>query len=190
MRRVIGTIAVVAFGCILGVRLPYLYYKARPVAIRLCVTSIRLTQVITHAPAPLLNCDLPEDHLVQNSYLIILKSGYTVQQHKAGLCRSGDLDAVIETVLDSPFPTLDTDYFATIDNPSLLESIRADLGVVAVECDMVMHSLKLTGFGMGKKRLILYSLPLLDTYLDSLQDSNRRWLISGSGSYHADQWLA
>ena len=68
------------------------------------------------------------------------------QQHKVAVGRSGDLDAAIEPVLDSSFPTFETAYFATIDDPSLLESIRDDPGVVAVECDMMMLSLKLTGF--------------------------------------------
>ena len=95
-----GAIIVIALECILGLRLPYLCYRARPVAVRLWITSTQLTRMITHAPAPLLNCDLPEDDIVPNSYTIILKAGYTIQQHKAAVGRNSDLDAAIESVVE------------------------------------------------------------------------------------------
>ena len=137
MRRIIATIAIIVLTCVLGLRLRDLLYRATPTRDRLWLTSHRITRAITHGPAPLLNCDVPKESLVPNSYSIMLKSGHSIQQHKQAVGRLVDLDAAIESVVDDSFPGTGITYFATIEDPSLLDSIRADPGVDVAECDGV-----------------------------------------------------
>jgi hypothetical protein len=97
----------------------------------------RIARTMTGSPAPEVNCNVLEENLLRNSYSVILKSGYSFEQHKQAVGRSIELDAVTEEVLDYPFPGFQITYFAKIEDPSLLDSIRADPGVEFVECDVL-----------------------------------------------------
>ena len=95
---------------------------------------------MTGGPAPLLNCHGPEKNIVQNSYAIILRSGYSIEQHKLAVGRGPDIDAVTESLyVPEPgdyFPASQVMYFAWIEDSSLFDSIRADAGVELIECDV------------------------------------------------------
>ena len=81
--------------------------------------------------APLQGDDLPG--VVPQSYVIFLHKDYSLEDHKAKLTDSVDLDKAIEFV----FPETSRHglyYTATLDDDAL-ESVRADEGVDMVECN-------------------------------------------------------
>jgi hypothetical protein len=60
-----------------------------------------------------------------------------MEQHKQAMGRSVDIDAATETVLDfDSFAGSQIIYSATIEDPSLLDSIRANPAVELIECDV------------------------------------------------------
>ena len=142
MRRSFATIAIIAFTCILVLRLGTLLLRLSLVTTWLWLTWHRTARILTGGPAPLINCDVPEENLLRNSYSIILKSGYSLEQHKQAVGRGADLDAATEDVLDYPFSGFQTTYFAKIEETSLLAAIRADPGVDFIECDVLQDFLK------------------------------------------------
>ena len=143
MRKAVATIAIIAFTCALLIRLRALFLGPSPVTLWLWLAWHRVTRKMTGGPAPQFNCDVPKENLLRNSYSVILKSGYSFAQHKQAVGRSVELDAVTEEVLDHPFPGFQITYYAKIEDPSLLDSVRADPGVEFVECDV------LEDFSMG-----------------------------------------
>jgi hypothetical protein len=70
---------------------------------------------------------VPEANLVRISYSVTLKSGFSFEQHKQVVGRSVDLDVATEEIFDSHFPEFQITYFAKIEDPSLLDSIRTIL---------------------------------------------------------------
>ena len=137
MRRFLATIAIVAFTSILVLRLGTLLSRPSPARTWLWLTWHRAARIVTGGPAPRVNCNVPEEIILPNSYSIILKSGYSLEQHKQAVGRGADLDAATEDVLDEPLPGFQTTYFAKIEDTSLLAAIRADPGVDFIECDVL-----------------------------------------------------
>lgn len=111
-----------------------------PIRARLSLTYSRLTRPITGGLAPRINCHVPPDLLDKDEYSIILKCGHTMEQHKRAVGRSSEIDAVIQKVLDYPFPGFQVTYFARVEDGGLLNAIRADPGVDFVECDIVQEA--------------------------------------------------
>ena len=66
-----------------------------------------------------------------------------MQQHKNVVNRHAELDTAIEKEYDYLEPGSRAFYFATIEDPTLLNAIRADTGVDLVGCD---RYLDLSGF--------------------------------------------
>lgn len=70
----------------------------------LALTYSRLSRPVIGGLAPRINCDAPPHLLDEGSYTIILKSGYTIEQHKRAVGRSAELDQVVGDILDYDFP--------------------------------------------------------------------------------------
>ena len=137
MRRLFATIAIIAFTCVLVLRLRVLLLGQPPVITWLWLAWHRIARTINAGRAPLLNCDVPEENLVRNSYSVVLRSGYSFEQHKQAMGPNVGLDTAAEKVLEYPFPGFQTTYFAKIEDPSWLDTIRADPGVELIECDVL-----------------------------------------------------
>lgn len=138
MRRIVTTIAIIAFTCVLFLRLRYLLLGPLPLAaIRLRLAWHQIARPITGGPAPLFNCHTPEEKLVRNNYSIVLKPGHSIEQHKLAVGRGSDIDAATKSIIDvDDFMGSQIVYDAMIEDVSLLCSIRADYGVELVECEV------------------------------------------------------
>ena len=97
----------------------------------------RITRRILGGPAPLL-CDMPLSSRIPNTYLIILANCYSLEQHKQTTGRAVDLErAILGSVYEMNDPLLGniTMYNIESEDASLLDAIRADLGVLSVGCE-------------------------------------------------------
>ncbi|KAF2104202.1 hypothetical protein NA57DRAFT_51045 [Rhizodiscina lignyota] len=87
-------------------------------------------------PAPL-PCDMPQSSIVPDTYVVTLASHHSLEEHKRTTGRAVDLERTISDIDDFHDPLLGrlTVYEAKSDDASLVNAIRADLGVLIVECE-------------------------------------------------------
>ena len=83
--------------------------------------------------ALLIRCEGPEEDRDPDGYIVYLAPSYSLEQHKETVGSGADLDAAIEFLFDDVRPD-QIYYIAKLDEGSLA-AVRADLGVVYVECD-------------------------------------------------------
>ena len=100
----------------------------------------RITRRTLGGPAPL-QCDIPPSDLVRDTYVVSLASSHTLEQHKQRTGHANDLERVIFDVGEVNDVLLGdrTIYEAKTDDASLVNAIRADFGVLLVECEGQIH---------------------------------------------------
>jgi hypothetical protein len=107
--------------------------------LRLLLLS-RITRRTLGGPAPLL-CNMPQSSLIPDTYFVSLANSYSLEQHKRKTGRAVDLDHAILDVEEMKDVLLGdiTFYEARTDDASLVNAVRADLGVLFVECKGKIH---------------------------------------------------
>jgi hypothetical protein len=96
-----------------------------------------ITRRTLGGPAPLL-CHTPPSSRIPDTYLVMLANSYSLEKHKQTTGRAVDLErAILGSVYEFNDPLLGniTMYDVKSDDASLLDAIRADLGVLYVECE-------------------------------------------------------
>ena len=84
-----------------------------------------------------LQCDVPAEEIVPESYIVFLSQGCSLEKHKETVGDGADLDNAIKYVWDeeASHPLY---YSAELDDGSLA-AVRADEGVSFVECNRRIH---------------------------------------------------
>jgi hypothetical protein len=100
----------------------------------------RITRRTLGRPVPLQR-NIPPSQRIPDPYVVSLANSYSLEQHKQRTGRAVDLE---RTILDigevNDVLLVDiTVYEAKSDDASLVEAIRADLGVSFVECKGRVH---------------------------------------------------
>lgn len=94
------------------------HFRARPT-----------TRIEGDYQAPLHLCDSPAR--IPHEYIVFLRLGYTLKEHKLIIGEGADLDSIIIFPEEGMHPLY---YAATLQNASLT-AVRADVGVDLVECN-------------------------------------------------------
>lgn len=85
--------------------------------------------------APMHACDLPDEEIVYNSYIVFLHRGYSLDQH------SQAIGFDVESLIEHRFPETKRHgvYYGATLNKDVLAIVRADTGVDMVECNVKVH---------------------------------------------------
>jgi len=142
MRNPFAAIAVVAALTILSLTL-----LPREWTDLLWLLLSRFTRRILGGPAPL-QCNIPQSELIPDTYIVSLANSYSLEQHKRRTGRAVDLDRAIVDVGEVNDVLLGdiTVYEAKSEDASLVNAVRADPGVLFVECKSRIH-LRTQGIG-------------------------------------------
>lgn len=89
--------------------------------------------------APILSCDDPKE-VVPDDYQVFLHKGYSLDQHKAFVCKSTDVDfdSAIERIFNET-ASHGLIYYAILDEDALA-AVRSDIGVDLVICVVRLHT--------------------------------------------------
>jgi len=100
----------------------------------------RISRRTLGGPAPL-QCNIPQSQLIPDTYIVSLASSYSLEQHKRRTGRGVDLERAILDVGQVNDVLLGdiTVYEAKSDDVSLVDAVRADPGVLFVECKGRVH---------------------------------------------------
>ncbi|KAH8595494.1 hypothetical protein B0O99DRAFT_156998 [Bisporella sp. PMI_857] len=85
--------------------------------------------------APLLNCDVPKEEIVPDSYVVFLHQGYSLDKHKQAV--GVNIDSAIQYIVNET-AVHGLYYRAGFDNATLA-AVRTDIGVDVVECNRKVH---------------------------------------------------
>lgn len=101
---------------------------------------LRITRRTLGGPAPL-QCNMPPSRRIPDTYVVNLANSYSLEQHKQRTGRAVALERAILDVGEVNDVLLGdiTLYEAKSDDASLVDAIRADLGVLFVECKGRLH---------------------------------------------------
>lgn len=100
----------------------------------------RITRRTLGGPAPL-QCNMPQSQLIPDTYIVSLANSYSLEQHKRRTGRAVDLERAILDIGEVNDVLLGdiTVYEAKSDDAPLVNAIRADIGVLFVECKGRIH---------------------------------------------------
>jgi hypothetical protein len=100
----------------------------------------RITRRTLGRPAPL-QCNMPPSQRIPDPYVVSLANSYSLEQHKQRTGRAVDLERTILDIGEVNDVLLGdiTVYEAKSDDASLVNGIRADLGVLFIECKGRIH---------------------------------------------------
>jgi len=84
---------------------------------------------------------MPQSQLIPDTYLVSLANSYSLERHKRRTGRAADLERAILDVGEVNDVLLGdiTVYEVKSDDVSLINAVRADLGVLFVECKGQIH---------------------------------------------------
>jgi hypothetical protein len=101
---------------------------------------LRITRRTLGGSAPL-QCNKPPSQRIPDTYVVSLAHSYSLEQHKQRTSRAVDLERTILDVGEVNDVLLGdiTVYEAKSDDVSLVNGIRADLGILFVECKGRIH---------------------------------------------------